>query len=347
MSYMNHNWLYPLTLELSQKSPQSWSVSENDSAHGLGQTPQVEWRKNGYVKGRRAWVIHDDYNRYVLLFSLIVKDGAVKGSQGIRPVLILTDENGDVLYKKLFKKPHNKADVKFDSFQYKRSGQLQYRLQPHISDLVEAFLSPWNNLMETLFKVDDVPMLGLEVFEEYGYPSVKPMQKVVRNGDIELIDRKHVVEILGTPFKKAMAIKVAKLAMEKAMAIRVAKLVAKRASKDFYEVTIDTTLKGSWVDSFTSSYPKTFDISSERDLEEIVEEEYEKYAKGLWGSQPFDPKKIIFDKMGVFGLRFVMRTTGYSLPSFTISIHSKQVSDEDLLQILKHGTFFSHALRRY
>ncbi len=332
MSYMDQNWLEPLMSELNRRSPQSWTFDEDNMAHGRGVSPQVRWRKSGWVKGRKAWVIHDDIEKYVLLFSLVEEDGAIKGSKGIRPVLILETEDERVLYKKVFKKPHNKADAKLGLGG--RDGKLEYNLKPHISDLVEALVSPYEKMMMTLFKVDDVPMLGEEVFEEYGYAGVHAMRAVIKSRDIELIGRKHVVELLGIPTKKAMAIRVAKLAM-------------KRASKSFYEVTFDTTLKGEWADTLSISYPKTFDLSSERDLERSVEGEYEKYASVLWNSDSFNPKKIVFDKIGVFGLRFVMSTQRNTKYSFTISIHSEQVSDEDLLQILKHGTFFSHALRHF
>ena len=328
MNYMDQNWLKPLMNELNRRSPQSWTFDEDNMAH---RSPQVRWRKSGWVKGRKAWTIYDDSEQYILLFSLVEEDGAIKGSKGIRPVLILETEDERVLYKKVFKKPHNKADAKLGLTGH--DGKLEYNLRPHISDLVEALVSAYDNLMRTLFKVDDVPMLGEEVFEEYGYAGVHAMKAVVESEDIELINRKHVVELLGTPTKKAMAIRVARLAM-------------KRASKGFYEVTIDTTLKDH---PHTKHYPKTFDLEGERDLEELVKKEYEKYTKYLYWSEPFDPKKIIFDKMGVFGLRFVMRTSSSfnSLPNFTITIVSYEFSDEDLLQVLKHGTFFSHALRRY
>ena len=64
------------------------------------------------LKVAKAWTIYDDSEQYVLLFSLVEQDGAIKGSKGIRPVLILETEDERVLYKKVFKKPHNKADAK-------------------------------------------------------------------------------------------------------------------------------------------------------------------------------------------------------------------------------------------
>lgn len=213
MSYIDENWLDPLIAELNRRSPQSWTFVEDNMAHGRGVTPQIRWRKSGWVKGRKAWVIHDDNEQYVLLFSLIEQDGAIKGNKGIRPVLILEAEQGKrELYKKVFKKPHNKADALLKSI--RRNGQLEYDLRPHISDLVEALVSVYDKLMMTLFKVDGVPMLGEEVFDEYGYAGVHAMKAVVESEDIELINRKHVVELLGTP-KKAMAIRVARLAMDK------------------------------------------------------------------------------------------------------------------------------------
>lgn len=215
MSYIDENWLDPLIAELNRRSPQSWTFVEDNMAHGRGVTPQIRWRKSGWVKGRKAWVIHDDNEQYVLLFSLVEEDGAIKGSKGIRPVLILETEFDErLLYKKVFKKPHNKADALLKS-SGSRNGQLEYDLRPHIPDLVEALVSVYDKLMMTLFKVDGVPMLGEEVFDEYGYAGVHAMKAVVESEDIELINRKHVVELLGTPTKKAMAIRVARLAMDK------------------------------------------------------------------------------------------------------------------------------------
>ena len=99
-------------------------------------------------------------------------------------------------------------------------------------------------MMMTLFKVDDVPMLGEEVFEEYGYAGTHAMRAVLKSRDMELINRKHVVELLGTPLKKAMATRVAKLAMK----------IFKRL---FYEVTIDTSIKD-WVVISPKQLPQDF-----------------------------------------------------------------------------------------
>jgi len=214
MSYMDSKWLVPLIDNLNRSSDHSWTFLEDDASHRLGVTPQVRWRKSGWVKGRKAWVLHDDFDQYVLLFSLVERDGAIKGNKGIRPVLILRTKDERLLYKKVFKKPHNKAEARLE-YGGARSGQLDYDLKPHFPELVKALTSEWKNLMGTLFKVDDVPMLGEEVFDEYGSKSVIPMQGVVKGGDLELIDRSIVVELLGTPTKKAMAIRVAKLARKK------------------------------------------------------------------------------------------------------------------------------------
>ena len=52
MSYMNKNWLKPLMNELNRRSPQSWTFDEDNIIFRV--SPQVRWRKSGWVKGRKS-----------------------------------------------------------------------------------------------------------------------------------------------------------------------------------------------------------------------------------------------------------------------------------------------------
>ena len=343
-NYLYDDWVRPLVEALNRNSNQSWTFDNLDRVHGRGTVARVRWRKSGWVRTRRSWIIYSDHDQFLLLFSLEEEDGAIEGKKGIRPVLILEAESslgwgeGKEIYKKVFKKPHNKADAKLGLAE--NDGKLEYNLKPHISDLVKIMKREHEILLDTLFSVDDVPMLGGDIVEEYGSEGLRAMKETIESRDVELINRKHVIELLGTPAKKAMAIRVAKFAM-------------KKSSSPFYQVTFDTTFeKGGWADVYGFNYPKTYFANREYQLEEFIKSEYRKFAKDLWEADPFKPQNISFNSSRTLGthssLHFIVPTHKNQPNSgLLIGISSDQVDKEDLLQILKHGSFFSHALRRF
>jgi hypothetical protein len=82
--------------------------------------------------------------------------------------------------------------------------RLNYSIKPFLQDLVDILSESPKYIMDSLYSINGVPMLGEEIYEIYGQPSISAMNEAIESNDIGLIDNKVVIEILGVS-KKAMA----------------------------------------------------------------------------------------------------------------------------------------------
>ncbi len=127
--------------------------------------------------------------------------------------------------------------------------------------------------------------------------------------------------------------------------------VAGRAPFKMQVTYEDTTDYGNSITGIRARTPKellkVYEIRNEDDFEMALRE----YVKDVeWDLDKVDEKRITYFKNP--GYYFYQANFKYTLSEFIgqsrhvlIGIDSLQYSTEDLLQILKYGTIFSHALR--
>jgi hypothetical protein len=216
MEYVDEDWPNQFWSKLIQKSKLNWSITY-DTRRGF-QAP-ISWRSGKFFRSYNQWEISCEVGFFGLTLSFREKDGAIKTKKGIQPVLILEHNTSSppVLFKKVYRTPHKKVDGKeigrgaVSSFHAPG-----YNLKPHIDDLVDKILEVVNgsDLLNSVYSVDGVPMLGLEIVNTHNQGAVYALYEALEEGDVALIDNQIVVELLGSP-KKASVVRVATKALLK------------------------------------------------------------------------------------------------------------------------------------
>jgi len=217
MEYVDEDWPNQLLSKLIQKSKLNWSITDYETRKGLKYA--IPWRSGKFFKSYNQWEISCEVGFFELTFSFRKKDGAIEKKKGIHPVLILEHNTSSppVLFKKVYKTPHKKVDGKEIGRGVVSSFHAPgYNLKPHIDDLVDKILEAVNGstILNSVYSVDGVPMLGLEIVETHNQGAVYALYEASTEGDVALIDNQIVVELLGSP-KKASAVRVATKALRK------------------------------------------------------------------------------------------------------------------------------------
>jgi hypothetical protein len=205
MEVVDENWVMPLALLLNRIPNARWELEL--LLHYRGVSPLTTWRKQGTTQARWSWLIKDKIfeRQFVLIFSLLKEDGAKVSGKRVKPVLILEDyKSREELYRKLFKKDHNSVEAVYERIVNTKKVRLNYSIKPFLQDLVDILSESPKYIMDSLYSIKGVPMLGEEIYEIYGQPSISAMNEAIESNDIGLIDNKVVIEILGVS-KKAMA----------------------------------------------------------------------------------------------------------------------------------------------
>ena len=222
MEYVDENWPNQLLSSLLRKSKLNWSITYNDQSHYYGSSwgSSIEWRSNKFFRKTLIWEISCELGHFDLTFSFDEPKGAKKVSKGIRPVLILEHSTSSppVLFKTLLGKGHKKVDGKKLNPKNAWGSEYapNYSLKPYVNDLVDKILEVVNgsDILNSVYSVDGVPMLGLEIVETHNQGAVYALYEASTQGDVALIDNRITVELLGSP-KKASIVRVATKSLRK------------------------------------------------------------------------------------------------------------------------------------
>lgn len=331
MDYVTDDWADPVVDALNRKySYLNWeaTIAPLDSSWAR----KIQYRNSGMVALNTSWIIRCELGEWRLIFTLEASNGAVEVKKGgVKPALILREEeSSNILFKKVMKQPHNKVNALNPSGYNFSMVFLQYSLKPFVDKMLGAISEKIDAILDSLFAVDDIPMLGREVISAYPN-SADALSEAMTSGDLAFINNRITLEHLGSP-KIASAIRVANMYLT--------------SSSDFY------TLEMSFLDKNPLRPPskrqhseKVVSVKDESALDREINTFIRKYSPLFMRASDGLFTLIGEDGNSLFFRYDFPSVSGRSYQEAHIRVTSKQVSDvETLKDILYHGTILSHAI---